>query len=218
MAQNDIYKYDMIFNFGGSRSSTSFYYRQQEEDESNGLAIATSLRSVLRSTLWDSYLSKLLSVECQLDADRCQLYAPTKDAPVIDETTGGFGESPGDVLANQSAIVVTKYPGYWSRNYIGRNYYPGGDEARIHANRMKTEYNNAWQADATSWELVSVNVTEPELLTFDQVVFSATKWKEYDPATGDPTDLYSLINTIVVQPVMGTQRSRRPWRGAGTAT
>lgn len=212
MAQFDVYKFDMTFSVAGFRAGTAFYYAQQDVDSSDGASIADALRPVLQTTLWDGYLQTLMSDQCSLIGSKCQKWAPTKDTPAIVAglTSPGLIASP--VLANQAAQVITKYPGTWSRNFIGRNYQPGAPEVNYIGNVILAAQQTIWQVAANSAELATVPISMPEALNFDQVVFSPTLFKVFDPLTGDIRDVYSIINSVVVQNVLGTQRSRRPPR------
>lgn len=218
MAQFDVYKYDLTVQLGLTTATTAFYYRQEQDDTSNALAIATNLSPQLFTALWTDYLKKVLAADTVLIATRCQKYAPEKDAPFIETGLSSFGEVLGDRLGALNAQIVTKYPGTWSRNFICRNFIGGAPEVDYTGDRIVSAAQTVWQDLADVQELLQVGITTPETLDFDQVCFSATLWKAFDPLTQPITDVYSVLNSVKVQAVLGTQRKRRPNRNVGPAT
>lgn len=217
MAQFDVYKFDLTFSIGQDRASTSWYYRQLEADASDGRTIAPNLRSALVLELWTDSLKIYTSIETGMLTSRCQLYAPTKDIPDVETAAVSFGLKTGDRLSNAEAVVVTKYPTSWTPNFICRNYYPGWDETEFTGSRMQAAVQTAAQATLTTQELKVINIVAPEALSFEQVCFSQTLWKNFDPLTQEIRDVYSVTNSIRVQAVLGTQRRRRPRHNAGPA-
>lgn len=217
MSQFDVYKYDLQFQVGLTTGSTSFYYRQADEDSSDGGAIAENLGPALEQVLWTEYLKTLLAADTVLISTRCQLYAPTKAIPFLETGLSSFGLIAGDRLGSTQAQIVTKYPGTWSRNFICRNFIPGAPEANYDGDRIVSAFQTTWQALAATKELETISIVTPESLDFDQVCFSATLWKNFDPMTQTIADVYSLLNSVKVQAVLGTQRPRRPNRDSGPA-
>jgi len=217
MSQFDVYKYDLQFQVGITTGSTAFYYRQADEDSSDGLTIATELGPKLEQALWTDYLKTLLAADTVLISTRCQLYAPEKNAPFLETGLSSFGLIAGDRMGATQAQIVTKYPGTWSRNYICRNFIPGAPEANYTGDRITSAFQSTWQALADVQELLTISITSPESLDFDQVCFSASRWKTYDPETQTPPDIYSILNSVKIQAVLGTQRKRRPNRNVGPA-
>jgi len=217
MAQFDVYKYDLIWQVGLVKASTAFYYAQNEDDTSDGRSIAITLATILETTLWTDYLKGLLSNETVLTETRCQLYAPTKDTPDLQSGINSFGDVVGNRLASANAQIITKYPGFWSRSFICRNFIPGAAESDYTGDRITNAAQVAWEALADVQELLTVAIVSPEALTFDQVCFSATRWKNFDPLTQSITEVYSQVNSINVRAVLGTQRARIPPRNSGPA-
>lgn len=217
MAQFDVYKFDMFFQLGPVKVSTAFYYRQAQLDASTGREISDSLLPILEGILWTNYLKTLSSINMSMIEMRCQKYAPVKDRPSLVIPAVTFGEKLGNRLSNSDAVVCTKYPTSWTPNFICRNYYPGWDEDEFTGSRMTTALFNEAQTLADTQELLRASIVSPEALDFDQVCFSQTLWKAFNPATGDIRDVYSVLSQVEMQPVLGTQRRRRPPRGAGPA-
>ncbi len=215
MAQYDVYKFDMQFVVNAYRASTSFYYAQNEVDASSGRVIAENLRPALEALLWGTYLQQVAAPETYLVNTKCQLYAPTKDTPAINlgPDTTGLG-SPG-ALPNVSAQVVTKYPGFWDRDFICRNYYPGMPETQYYGGKALQTFLDIFQPLADAAELFTVPIATPEALTFDQVCFSSKRWKAFDPQTQSITECYSKVNSVNPTVVLGTQRRRRAPRHSG---
>ncbi len=217
MAQFDVYKFEMLFQLGPVKVSTAWFYRQADPDVSTGREIATFLGPQLVQILWTDMLKVFSSVNMSMIETRCQLYAPTKDRPDIIIDAPSFGSKVGNRLSNSDAVVVTKYPTSWTPNFICRNYYPGWDEDEFTGSRMQAALLTAAQSTINAQELTTAIITSPETLEFDQVCFSQTLWKAFDPLTQVITDVYSVMSAAQVQPVLGTQRRRRPPRGAGPA-
>ncbi len=217
MAMSDVYKFDLIWQLGLNKASSAWYYKQNEADGSGSNAIAQSLADELEDKLWTDCYKIITAADFSLIGSRCQLFAPLKGQPNINVLAASFGLVAGDRLAGANAVIVTKYPSDWSRSFINRNYMPGFPEADFTGDRMKSGVHVTSQSLISQQELLTIDITSPEVLSFDQVGFSATKWKNYNPTTDVIEDIYSVLDAIVVQPVLGTQRPRIPPRGSGVA-
>lgn len=217
MAANDLYRFEMTFQVSIKRASTVFWYRQKEPDSSNGRDIAISLRAALETVLWDNYLKTLLSIEVSLVETVCQQFAPIKDAPSLAVGFVSFGDELGGPMPNATAAIVTKYGATWGANWRGRNFIPGLPELRFLAGRFSAAFLTDFQNLASIQEFATVEILNPESLSFDQVIFSPTMFKLFDPLVDPTEDIYSILNTVAVQPVLGTQRRRIPPRDSGAS-
>jgi len=217
MAMSDVYKFDLIWQIGLGKASSAWYYKQNEADASGPNAIAQALATELELILWSECYELITSDELVLIGSRCQLFAPLKGQPNVNVIVPSFGDIIGNRLANANAVIVSKYPSTWSRSFINRNFMPGFPESHFTGDRYKSAEHATAQALILLKELETADISSPEALTFEQVGFSATIWKNYDPVTQVIEDVYSVLDAIVVQPVLGTQRARIPDRGAGVA-
>lgn len=208
----------MFFNTDVKQSSTSFYYAQNEEDTADGRTIAVALNDQLRIDLWTNYLTLVLSADITCVRTKCQLFAPTKSTPSFNDDNLAFGGQAGGQLTNAGAQVVTKYPGFWDRDFISRNYIPGAPELQYAAGIITDAYQTSWQDLANTQELLTVSISTPEPLTFDQVCFSSKRWKTFDPENQAITEVYSKVNSVKIQTVLATQRRRRPPRGTNPSS
>lgn len=220
MAIDDVYKFDLEGLFLTQRWCNSFYYVQNEADVSaDPEAIATQLGIKARTEIWTDNYKTLVSNTIGVDRYKCQRYGPTKATPDFTSFATEFGTDLVAPLANSSSVVCTKYPFFWDRDFIGRNFLVPPPDDHENFNRLKSGDLATWQMTMALAINATITITVPETLTFDQVILSSKRYKAFiEAAPPTPwTGVFSKVKSVQVQTVLGTQRRRRPPRDSAPA-
>lgn len=216
MAVDDVYKFDLEGVFSSKRWCNSFYYVQNEADAGgDAQAIAANLGIKARTEIWTDNYKTLISNVIGSDRYKCQRFGPTKATPTFVTYASEVGTDIEPPLANSSSVVCTKYPFFWDRDFIGRNFLLPPPDDHESFNRLKTADLATWQMTMDLAIMATITITVPETLTFDQVIVSQSRYKKFIDPLEPPTlwtSVFSKVKSIQVQTVLGTQRRRRPPR------
>ena len=216
MAEADVYKFDLEGILNLKRWCTSFYYVQNENDSGGDAeAIATNLGIKVKLAVWTDELIDLTSAQISVDRYKCQRYGPTKATPDFTTFVAEDGLNVKANSPNATSVVVTKYPFFWDRDFICRNYIVGPPFDDEEYGRLTASALSTWQTGMANAINATVSIVTPEALTFDQVCLSSKRYKDFIDPESPPTPwtgVFSKVKSVQVQTVLGTQRRRRPPR------
>ncbi len=205
MALGDVYRVDFEMTNDDKSVMSSIHYEEVSPTAGTALEVATAVAQLSEVKFWTDFWRAFVSIQVTYLQTKCQQIYPIRNVPFFSTTLNGDGGvDVGAPMNGTTAMVVALYGQTWSPHFRGRAYLPGLPEASVSKGRLLQAKLDLIQPAATTFYEAAIIPTAPASGSFLPVVFSPSLAKP--PPAAEVT---SFLDTIVVRPRIGTQRSRR---------
>ncbi len=205
MAIGDVYRVDYMVTNDDKLTMSSLHYEEVVETNGTVLEVTTDICQQSEVKFWSNFWEDYASIQATYLQTKCQKIFPVRDVPFFSTAlTGNAGIETGDAMNGTTAVIIALYGQTWSPHFRGRAFLPGLAESLADAGRLTGLPLGNIQGGATTFYEAAIIITAPATGSFLPVIYSPT-------LAGPPpaAEVTSFIDTVVVRPRIGTQRSRR---------
>ncbi len=205
MAVGDVYRVDFEMVNDDKRVMSSIHYEEISPTTGTALEVATAIAELSEVKFWTDFWRGPSSDQSTYQQTKCQMIYPVRDVPFFSVALAAqAGTTATPAMNGTTSAIVALYSQFWSANFRGRAFLPGLSEAAADLGRLTSTILSVLQPLATTFYEAAIIPGAPAGGSFLPVIFSPTLAK-VDP----PVAVTSFIDTVVVRPRIGTQRSRR---------